>query len=230
MKEAIRENILRLGADICGFAGIERFAQAPKGFHPLDIFPGCQSVIAFGLALPKGIYMAESRLVYSYYNSFVCAQVDRLAYQTASLVENTYQGTGVPLPSDGPYDDWDEEKMEGHGMLSMKHAAYLSGIGTFGKSTLLLNKDFGNRLVVGCVLTDLPIESDPMAADICPDGCDVCIKSCPVGAISNVGVEQKPCRINCYHKNKRGFDTVDCTRCRTACPLRFGLWHTPVER
>lgn len=99
--------------------------------------------------------MTDSRLIYAYFNSFVCPQVDRIAYQTAAVLENTYYGTGVPLPSDGPYDYWDEQKMEGRGLLSMKHVAYLSGIGTFGKSTLLLNREYGNRLLIGCVLTDL---------------------------------------------------------------------------
>ena len=33
-KEAIREKIMGLGADICGFGGIERFAEAPENFRP----------------------------------------------------------------------------------------------------------------------------------------------------------------------------------------------------
>ena len=223
MKEKLREKVIGLGADICGFAGIERFAEAPKGFHPQDIFPECKSVIVFGVALPKGIYAADSRLIYSYFNNFVCPQVDHIAYQTAVVLENAYCGTGVPLPCDGPYDYWNEEKMAGRGLLSMKHAAALAGIGTLGKSTLLLNRDYGNRLVIGCVLTDLQIEADELADGICPERCDLCIRNCPVGAISESGVEQKPCRTNSYGKTKRGFDTVECNRCRTVCPLRFGV-------
>lgn len=226
MKEELREEVLRLGADVCGFAGIERFSDAPAGFHPSDIFQNCKSIITFGIALPKGIYAADSRLIYSYYNSFACPQADRIAYQTAVFLENVYHGTGVPLPSDGPYDYWNEEKLEGRGLLSMKHAAYLSGIGTFGKSTLLLNKTYGNRLVIGCVLTDLETGSDEFAANICPAHCNLCIQSCPVGAISANGVEQKLCRANSYSQTERGFDTVECTRCRTICPMRFGLAET----
>jgi len=63
MKEEIREKVLNYGADICRIAGIERFAGAPEGFHPRDIFPGCKSVIVFGVALPKGLYMVDSRLM-----------------------------------------------------------------------------------------------------------------------------------------------------------------------
>ena len=223
MKEELREKVLGLGANLCGFAAIERFAGAPKGFHPCDIFPDCKSVVTFGIALPKGIYIADSRLIYSYFNNFACPQVDSIAYHTAVVLENTYHGLGVPLPSDGPYDYWDEDKMEGRGLLSMKHVAYLSGMGTFGKSTLLLNREFGNRLVIGCVLTNLEIESDEFASGICLEHCDLCIRNCPAGAINEGGVQQKTCRTNSYGKTKRGFDTVECNRCRTTCPMCFGL-------
>lgn len=223
MKEELREKVHGFGADLCGFASIERFEKAPKGFHPCDIFSDCKTVVAFGITLPRGVYMANSRLIYSYFNSFACPQVDRIAYQTAALLESTYHGTGVPLPSDVPYDYWDEEKMEGRGLLSMKHVAYLSGIGTIGKSTLLLNRKYGNRLIIGCVLTDLEIESDALTDGTCLENCNLCIRNCPVGAISETGVNQKLCRNNSYGKTKRGFDTVECNRCRTVCPMSLGI-------
>jgi len=223
MKEEIRNRILDFGADVCGFSGIDRFNGAPEGFHPCDIFKDCKSVIAFGMAIPKGIFLSEPRLIYSYYNNFVCSQTDRIAFQTAAMLEKFYHGAAVPLPSDGPYDYWNEEKMEGRGLLSMKHAAFFAGIGSFGKSSLLLNRDYGNRLVIGCVLTDVIMEADEFAPDLCLESCDLCIRNCPTGALSEKGVEQKPCRMNSYGKTKRGFDTVECNACRTVCPMRFGL-------
>ena len=51
-KDAIREKILGLGADVCGFGGMERFTEAPINFRPIDLFPDCKSVIAVGIALP----------------------------------------------------------------------------------------------------------------------------------------------------------------------------------
>lgn len=222
MKEELREKVLELGANICGFADVKRFENAPKGFHPCDIFLDCKTVISFGIALPKGLYEANSPLIYSHYNNFACPQVDRIAFETAAFIETTYHGTAVPLPCDAPYDYWDEEKMEGRGLLSMKHVAYLSGIGTLGKNTLLLNRTYGNRLILGCVLTDLDMESDEFADTICHEHCALCIQSCPVGAISDRGVDQKLCRRNSYGKTKRGFDTVECNRCRTVCPWSRG--------
>lgn len=223
MKEKIREKVLSYGADVCGFAGIERFTDAPQGFHPRDIFPECQSIVTFGKALPKGLYKVNSRLIYGHFNTFACPEVDHLAYQTASLLEREYSGTAVPMPSDVPYDYWDGDNLEGRGLLSMKHIAQLSGIGTLGKNTLLLHKDYGNRLVIGCVLTDLRIEPDELSVELCLERCDLCIKSCPVGAISDKGVHQKQCRMYSYGKTKRGFETVECNQCRRVCPMGLGL-------
>ena len=37
-KDAIREKILGLGADACGFGGMERFTEAPVNFRPINSF------------------------------------------------------------------------------------------------------------------------------------------------------------------------------------------------
>ncbi|MDF2520381.1 MAG: iron-sulfur cluster-binding protein, partial [Clostridia bacterium] len=68
MKNQIKELVLNLGADVCGIANIDRFSEAPAGFNPRDIFPYCKSVIVFGIALPKGLTMVESKLIYGYFN------------------------------------------------------------------------------------------------------------------------------------------------------------------
>jgi hypothetical protein len=43
MKEQIRSLIMSLGTDVCGFARIDRFADAPQGYKPTDIFSDCWS-------------------------------------------------------------------------------------------------------------------------------------------------------------------------------------------
>ena len=34
----VKQIMMSLGADLCGIASIDRFADAPKGFHPVDVF------------------------------------------------------------------------------------------------------------------------------------------------------------------------------------------------
>ncbi|GHT58522.1 (Fe-S)-binding protein [Bacteroidia bacterium] len=222
MKEKIRTLVLSLGADICGFAHIDRFDNAPKGFNPADIFPDCRSVIAFGIALPKGLAGINPRLVYGYFNSFTFPETDKIALQTAKRMEEDYPCTAVPVPCDSPYEYWDAENMEGRGLISMNHTAVAAGLGAIGKSSLLLNPRYGNMLTLGALLTDLDLPSDPVSENICKDNCRKCMDNCPVGAIENGRVNQKLCRNNTYGKTQRGFDTVDCNRCRTVCPMNYG--------
>mgnify|MGYP002345829121 FL=1 len=148
--------------------------------------------------------------------------MDRIAYLAAIEIERSYNGFAVPIPSDGPYDYWDTDNMEGRGLISMKHAAVLAGLGTLGKSTLLLNRQYGNMLNLGAVLTNLNLLSDTPADRICIEGCSQCIENCPVNAINVDGVNQKLCRNNTYASNDRGFDVVNCNKCRTKCPMAFG--------
>lgn len=222
MKDKIKEIVRSLGADVCGIANIERFEQAPEGFCPTDIFAQCKSVLVFGLALPKGLAKIESKLIYGHFNYGVCPQVDLIALHAAKMIEERFGGYAVPLPSDGPYDYWDSEKMEGRGLISLKHAAVAAGLGRLGKSTLLLNSAYGNMLVLGAILTDLDLPSDPLAESICIENCRLCMENCPTQALDGISANQKNCRPNTYGTNARGFSTVNCNKCRTVCPVRFG--------
>jgi len=223
MKNAIRSMILGFGADVCGFAAAQDLADAPEGFRPTDIFAKCKSVIVFGIALPRGLAEVEMKLIYGHFNYKTCPEIDMIAFHTAKNIEASYGGCAVPLPSDGPYDYWDADKMEGRGLISMKHAAVAAGLGTFGKNTLLLNSQYGNMLILGAVLSELDLISDPPANNICMEDCNLCISSCPVGALDSSPVNQKACRINTYGTNARGFDTVNCNHCRIICPMKYGI-------
>jgi epoxyqueuosine reductase QueG len=222
MKEKIRTKAIELGADVCGFAAVERFDSSPTGFHPKDLYKNCESAIVFAVALPKGLYDVDPRLIYEHFNDLTCSQVDQISFHLANYLEVEYNAIGVPIPCDGPYEYWNTDKKEGKGLLSMKHAAINAGLGNMGKNTLFLNSKFGNRLVIGTVLTNLELVSDEYSKSICLEPCNLCIMNCPVSAIHNNHVDQKLCREHTYSSNDRGFSTVECNTCRTICPMRFG--------
>ena len=70
------------------------------------------------------------------------------------------------------------------GRYSHKKAAVLSGLGTIGKSSMFLHKDYGTRVRLGTVFTDAPFDvSDVRPVSLCKN-CDLCVKACPSGAIS----------------------------------------------
>ncbi len=223
VEEQIKEKAYGLGADVCGIGSVERFEEAPTGYSPIDLFEKCKSVIAVGIALPKGLYEVKPRLIYGHFNAGICNTLDELEMKLAKYMEKEYGCIAVPIPCDAPNEYWDAENMTAKGLISMKHVARLCGLGSIGKNSLLLNEEYGNCLTVGAILTDLELKSDAVQPDLCIPGCTQCIKNCPVNAISNGCVNQKLCRLNTYGKTARGFDTVDCNKCRTICPMRYGV-------
>jgi len=63
-----------------------------------------------------------------------------------------------------------------------KALAARAGIGWVGKNTLLINEKFGSWILLGEILTDIELSTDPPVADLCGD-CDLCIGSCPTSAL-----------------------------------------------
>ncbi|HKM22312.1 MAG TPA: epoxyqueuosine reductase [Lachnospiraceae bacterium] len=222
IEKKLKHLLLSMGADVCGIASVDRFKEAPVGFSPTDIFKDCKSVISFGIALPQGVFEANTKLIYGHYNEMTCQMVDRIAFLISREIEERFGGTAVPLPCDAPNEYWEPETLTAKGVLSMKHTAVLCGIGQIGKNSMLLNPQFGNRLTVGAILTNLELASDELCESICIPGCRKCEEACPVHAIAEQQVSQKLCRPNTYGKTARGFDTVLCNRCREVCPMKFG--------
>lgn len=222
MKDEIKNILINLGANVCGIANIERFTDAPKNFHPRDLYHECKSVIVFAKALPKGIAKVDPRIIYQHFNNIVLMELDIIAPKAALEIERKFNGIVVPIPADSPYEYWNAEKKEGRGILSMKHAAVLAGLGRLGKNSLLMNHKYGNMLNIGAMLTNLDLESDPIAKEMCIKGCHLCLDNCPVNALKIDSVDQLLCRNYTYENNKRGFEVTNCNKCRMVCPKAFG--------
>lgn len=70
-----------------------------------------------------------------------------------------------------------------------------NGIGVLSKNGLLRYSDYGSRIILCAIATDAVC---PRAFEIketkpCEKDCCICIKSCPVQAIGNIGLEQRKC-------------------------------------
>lgn len=219
----IKELILKLGADLCGIAPVDRFSAAPKGFHPKDIYSECQSVIVFAKRLPVACLDAENCIPYTYVNGILTQQVDLLGVEIALQLEKE-SIRGVPIPSDDPYEFWDEERSYGRAILSMRHAGYLAGLGTLGKNTLLITKEFGNMIQIGAILVNVSLLGDPIVSDeICSPNCRLCLDNCPQQALNGVTVDQSQCRPLSNFRTEKGYILKKCNLCRKICPYHQGV-------
>ena len=167
----IKSVALELGPDICGIAPVDRFSSAPKGFHPNDIYSDCQSVLVFARRLPAESLFASSCIPYTYFNELITEEVDRLTLTLSRKLEGLAV-KNVPVPSDDPSEYWEPARSYARGILSLRHAGRLAGLGVLGKNTLLINARFGNMIQLGALLLNLKLEGDLIAADeVCKDDC-----------------------------------------------------------
>jgi epoxyqueuosine reductase len=206
LKEEIKEFAKKLGADLVGIASLDRYEGAPKQMDPRYINPEAKALIVLGLRIPRGAlrgieegtyFLSYSSQAYGSINAYYMPFV--LYHLTRFIEDNGYEAT--PIPND--YYDWpaieylngkikenwsrpvSPEKPMPDIFIHFRIAAYLCGLGEIGYSKLLLTPEFGPRQRFACILTEAPLEPDPIyeGPPIC-DRCMLCVKECSAGAIS----------------------------------------------
>ena len=222
-KDKIKEIAFRKGVDLFGVASVDRFANAPKGFHPKDIYSKTETVIVFAIKLPTESLYAENPVPFSYMNTLAMQKMDSITYELSAELDKLGL-KNVLIPTDDPYLYWDNDKQEGRAILSLRHAGYLAGLGKLGRNNLLINKDYGNMIQIGALLTDAKFESDPLADyEVCPPNCRICLEVCPQKALTGKTVIQKECRPVSNFKTEKGYTIKRCFECRKRCPRVLGL-------
>jgi epoxyqueuosine reductase len=119
---------------------------------------------------------------------------------------------------------------------SERHAAYASGLGTFGLCDGLITAK-GKAHRVGSVVARIKLATTPRPYTdhnayclfYATGKCDVCAKRCPVDAITEDGHDKKKCWDHAggtcgkYVKEKWGFDGYGCGLCQTKVPCENGI-------
>ena len=226
---------LKNGVDLCGIAPVERFREAPQGFSPVDIYPSARSVLVIAKRVPRAALLSRSPVPYTFASNVVLNEVFRITYELSLRLQDLGIAA-VPIPSE-PYEYWDVEKKEGRGILSLKHAGYLAGLGVLGKNTLLTNNKLGNRITLGALLLNVSLDGDPIAGyHICKESCNACITSCPAKALDGKSIVQKLCREKSQQITPKGYSLYLCNTCRMVCPAgegskkKIGRWGEAVTR
>jgi epoxyqueuosine reductase len=206
--------------DARGLFGGMRFtmAQPEISCHPETLVPGARSVVSAAL----GYYAAgpepgpgEGRLPRYTWS-------DRYAELRAKLeaLAERLGGTSRVLVDENQHVD--------------REAAARSGVGFYGKNTLLITRRHGSWVVLGTIVTDVEVEPSPPLGVDC-GSCTLCVDACPTDALDEIGVldatrclsywTQAPGAIPEEYRAPLGDRVYGCDICQDVCP-----WNRGVEK
>ena len=94
----VKEIAYSLGAELCGIASLDRFADAPEGYHPLDVWPACRSVISFACRFPAAAVSCGSDVVYTRVRNSITAKMDAIALDLCMELEKR-KAPCIPIPT-----------------------------------------------------------------------------------------------------------------------------------
>ncbi|MHA1270679.1 MAG: hypothetical protein ACTSPY_12875 [Candidatus Helarchaeota archaeon] len=180
LKEKIKEKGKQMGMELIGITDLLRLKNTPKRFRAIDYLPTAQSVIVVGCHFPDGSVenWEKTPSSYQYYcYALINKELGRACFHISKLVEREGYRC-FPIVPTGHSKDYDHHKMLGE--FSHRHAAVAAGLGEFGYNRLVITPQFGNRVRFCSIITEAPLEPDPMydGPPLC-DHCKKCIRACP---------------------------------------------------
>jgi epoxyqueuosine reductase len=122
-----------------------------------------------------------------------------------------------------------------------REGAARSGVGFYGKNTLIITPRYGSWVVLGTLVTDAVLEPTPPLDAGC-GSCRLCIDACPTGALDEPGTldanrclsywTQSSAAIPDDYRAELGAQVYGCDICQDVCPWNRGIEkrraHTPL--
>jgi epoxyqueuosine reductase len=115
-----------------------------------------------------------------------------------------------------------------------REAAARSGVGFYGKNTLLITRRHGSWVVLGTLVTEAELEPTPPLGIDCGE-CRLCIDACPTGALDDPGVLDATRCLSYWTQSRapippdyrEAFEdrVYGCDICQDVCP-----WNRGVEK
>ena len=191
----VKRRAMALGADLVGIASAETLNAFPPDPRwpqtPDRVSPYCKSVIVVANRIPAGAFRCKSNVPVQYLDMLVLRKMDRLAYRLSEELERDGHPTFVTAAQET---EW-ALKRASYGRLSTRHLGVEAGLGTLGLEVNILTPEFGPRLYLTGILTELELEPDPRITEqVCiGESCSRCLHACPADAVLHWGIAKREC-------------------------------------
>jgi len=205
--ELVKQRALDLGADLVGIADaaiLNAFPPDPLWPQtPERISPYVKSVIVLVQHIPAGAFRCKSNVPVQYMDMLVLRKMDKVAYRLAEELEAAGHPSFI-VPAQET--EW-SYKRASYGRLSTRHLGVEAGLGTLGLEVNILTPEYGPRLYLTGVLTELALAADrPMTEQVCiGESCSRCLYSCPGDAVLHFGIDKRGCA---EHAQEFGFAQI----------------------
>ena len=191
-------------------------AQPETSCHPETLLPGARTVVSAAhcyYADEPPLEVGQGRLArYTWYDGYAVLR-ERLE-QLGRRLGGSYR---VFVDANQHVD---------------REAAARSGVGFYGKNTMLITRRHGSWVVLGTLVSDVGIEPTPPLELDC-GSCTLCIDACPTGALDEPGTvdatrclsywTQAPAPIPEAYRADLGAQVYGCDICQDVCPWNRGI-------
>ncbi len=225
---ALKEDIIRFcmnkGADLVGFAPVERwdeFGDVPPEFRPRSLFPQARTVVVVGMAMPLPVVETTPSALHKELYETTNAQLDSLVVELTRYL-NRAGYASFPFLRD-VYTSMAALRENNLAAFGHVPASVYAGLGTIGMNQCVLTPEFGPRVRFASVFTEAEIPPDPMQSEELCIKCGLCARMCPKQAIKPredrvVGDYDKTACLEMAEElvKKRCFPCGICTK---VCPI-----------
>jgi ferredoxin len=193
--EAVKSRALELGADLVGIASAEvlnKFPPDPKYPQTPDrISPHVKSVVVIVQHIPAAVFRCKQMVPVQYMDMVILRRMDKVATKLAMWLEDNGHPSFVTAAQET---DWNMKRAS-YGYLSTRHLGIEAGLGNFGLEVNILTPEYGPRLYLTGILTEVELEADePMQEQVCVgEGCSRCLHACPGDAVGHFDINKPAC-------------------------------------